>query len=162
LAAAGEDCRVGARGVHGDGSADAGRGPARLSRLIVSRSWRETITLSRYNTPMHIKTICPRCETTFQVDPALRGKKMRCPTAACRAVFEVRESGDLPAPAAPPAPTAAPPPSARPSGSVTDFVPMLQAEAIEAAPHPPPAPPPPPKRPARVEGLTTPPPVRTR
>jgi outer membrane protein assembly factor BamB len=90
---------------------------------------------------MHIKAICPRCESSYQVDPSLKGKRMRCPNPICRAVFEVRDPADVPvaAPAAPPPPAA----PAR-SGSVGDVVPMVAAEAAPppvAAPRPPVEPP---------------------
>ena len=47
---------------------------------------------------MHIKTRCPRCENTYQVDPGLKGKRMRCPNTLCRAVFEVQDVAQAPAP----------------------------------------------------------------
>jgi hypothetical protein len=141
---------------------------------------------------MHIKTTCPRCESTFQVEATLRGKRMRCPNPACRLVFEVREVAEPP-----PAPTSAAPPTQR-KGSVGEIVPILEAEQVESAPardppsaHPPgpsrgvqeivpllsaeavgPKPPPPaaPPAPARaprpapheVPSILVPPPVRTR
>lgn len=40
---------------------------------------------------------CPRCESKYQLDAAMRGKKMRCPNTICRAVFEVRDDADPPA-----------------------------------------------------------------
>jgi outer membrane protein assembly factor BamB len=98
---------------------------------------------------MQIKAICPRCESTYHVDPGMKGKRMRCPNAICRAIFEVRDAAETP-PAAPP--VVAPPQPATPprSGGVGDMVPILSAEA---APPPVPAPPPPPspleRQPAR-------------
>src|SRR5262245_12607054 len=82
---------------------------------------------------MHIKTVCPHCESTFQVDPGLRGKRMRCPNALCRAVFEVREVTETPAAAPPPPAPPIPRPSAR-SGNVGQMVPMLPAEAAPETP----------------------------
>jgi tetratricopeptide (TPR) repeat protein len=40
---------------------------------------------------MHITVYCPHCQSRYQLDPALRGKRMRCPNNLCRLVFEVRE-----------------------------------------------------------------------
>jgi hypothetical protein len=81
---------------------------------------------------MHIKTRCPRCESTFQVDPGLKGKRMRCPNPICRTVFEVRDDAQaVPPPTPPPPPPApAPTPSPKParSGAVGELVPILPAE----------------------------------
>jgi outer membrane protein assembly factor BamB len=82
----------------------------------------------------HIPVTCPRCQSTYQVEPNLRGKFMRCPNAVCRAVFEVKDEQ-------PPAPEPAPPASNAPapvtrnqlSGSVGEIVPILSAEAVEPA-----------------------------
>src|SRR5438874_11181307 len=68
---------------------------------------------------MLIKTTCPRCESTYQVDPALRGKRMRCPNASCRWIFEVHEVGTPPPPPTPPAaPASTTPPSSQRTGAV--------------------------------------------
>jgi outer membrane protein assembly factor BamB len=94
---------------------------------------------------MHIKTVCPRCESSYQVDPGLKGKRMRCPNPLCRAVFEVRDADQAP-PAPPPAPT--PPPSLPVrSGTVGDVVPVLTGEAVAPIPRAQPAAPPAPKPP---------------
>ena len=87
---------------------------------------------------MHISVACPRCQTRYQLDPNLLGKQMRCPNAMCRAVFEVREDGKQP----PPAATTDKPelPTTPMSGSVGEVVPILTAEAVQ-----------PPSKPARRE-----------
>src|SRR5207248_1502881 len=41
---------------------------------------------------VHITTICPGCQAHYQVDPSLRGRKMRCPNPSCRTVFEVQDT----------------------------------------------------------------------
>jgi hypothetical protein len=98
---------------------------------------------------MHIKTLCPRCESTYQVDPGLKGKRMRCPNTLCRAIFEVRDVAEAAAPAIAPPPAPVTPPTPARSGSVGDLVPILSAEvAVPEMPAPqprrqPPAPPPP-------------------
>ncbi|MDB5306965.1 MAG: hypothetical protein JWO38_1167 [Gemmataceae bacterium] len=107
---------------------------------------------------MSIVAECPHCETRFNLRPDLVGKAMRCPNLDCRQAFVVK-------PVAPPQPAPAPatetlptPPAAnapatprvdapRPvytSGSVGDFLPLVEAEAVSngsAAPKalPPPA-----------------------
>src|SRR5437867_6312705 len=94
---------------------------------------------------MHIKTRCPRCENTYQVDPGLKGKRMRCPNTLCRAVFEVQDVAQAPASPVQPSPPA---PTPVRSGKVGDIVPMLPAEAaapvappeVFRAPEPAPAP----------------------
>ena len=40
---------------------------------------------------MHITVYCPHCQNRYQVEPALRGKRMRCLNTICRTVFEIRE-----------------------------------------------------------------------
>jgi len=78
---------------------------------------------------MHIKTICPRCESTYQVDAGLKGKLMRCPNALCRAVFEVTNPAEPPPSTAPPIPTPPrPTPAPGQSGNVGDMVKVLTAE----------------------------------
>ncbi len=43
---------------------------------------------------MHLSVTCPRCESKYQLDAGMRGKRMRCPNTICRAVFEAREDND--------------------------------------------------------------------
>jgi outer membrane protein assembly factor BamB len=98
---------------------------------------------------VHITAVCPSCENSYQVEPTLRGKPMRCPNPQCRTVFTV-----------PAEPTAPQPPASngRRSGLVGDVVPLVSVEA-EAAPswHSPP----PVRRPANLPAapLSTPEPV---
>ena len=40
---------------------------------------------------MQITAICPSCQSRYQLTADLLGQKIRCPNAACREVFEVRE-----------------------------------------------------------------------
>ena len=88
---------------------------------------------------MHIAAVCPRCESRYQLDESLRGKRMRCPNPLCKTIFEVRVEGEPPAPEAP---KAAEPPPQKPApaitGSVTDMLPVLSAELAEPAPPKPP------------------------
>src|SRR5947208_1096333 len=86
---------------------------------------------------MHIVVHCPSCGSPYQLDPGLRGKRIRCPNAICRAVFEVREDNErservpevIPPPAPPP-----PKPSQPASPSVVDSLPILEAEVVVPAP----------------------------
>ncbi len=90
---------------------------------------------------MHITVVCPQCRSRYQVDDALRGKKMRCPNGKCRATFDVVEEGKPP-PAPPPAPKPAPKPAAPPpsprgqTGSVGEVVPILPVEPAAPPPRP--------------------------
>jgi outer membrane protein assembly factor BamB len=85
------------------------------------------------------------CRSTYQVDPGLKGKRMRCPNAICRHIFEVRDVAEPLAPIEPPptAPAPVPAPVPRQSGAVGDLVPILSAEIaaaeIVAPPRPKPA-----------------------
>ncbi len=101
---------------------------------------------------MHISIACPHCQTHFQVDPALRGRMMRCPNATCRQVFEVREDGppasavpdwrSAPPPRRDDGPETAPPPpaprepspraaSSRRARSSEVVVPVIEALPVE-------------------------------
>jgi outer membrane protein assembly factor BamB len=66
---------------------------------------------------------CPHCETRFNLQPDLVGKSMRCPNLDCRQVFTVQ-----------PVKPGKPSPGRNPSGSVEDFVPVVEAEAAKPAP----------------------------
>ena len=50
---------------------------------------------------MPLSVTCPRCESKYQLDAGMRGKRMRCPNPICRAVFDVRDDADVPAPSVP-------------------------------------------------------------
>lgn len=41
---------------------------------------------------MHITAYCPECQSRYQLNADLRGRNMRCPNAACQAIFVVREA----------------------------------------------------------------------
>src|SRR5262245_17242321 len=43
---------------------------------------------------MHLSVTCPQCSSKYQLDPSMRGKRMRCPNTLCRAVFDVRDDND--------------------------------------------------------------------
>jgi outer membrane protein assembly factor BamB len=45
---------------------------------------------------VHITVFCPECQSRFQLNADLRGRKMRCPNAACQQVFVVREASSGP------------------------------------------------------------------
>src|SRR5450631_3463764 len=101
---------------------------------------------------MHIAAVCPRCESRYQLDESLRGKRMRCPNPLCKIIFEVRAESDQPTAEVPKPSETAPPEKLAPTvtGSVTDLLQVLSAEM--AAPAPPavkqqPAAPPPVKKP---------------
>lgn len=81
---------------------------------------------------MTIGVECPHCETRFQLSDDLIGKSMRCPNSDCREVFTVAPlATTLPVPEPIPEPIAAPivPPLPQ-SGSITDFVPVFEAEPV--------------------------------
>jgi outer membrane protein assembly factor BamB len=85
---------------------------------------------------LSIVAVCPHCETQFTLSPDLAGKAMRCPNPDCREVFTVAEVGAAPAPEAippEPKPSSAPTVAAN-SGLLTDFVPVLEVEAVLPAP----------------------------
>src|SRR5262245_40838835 len=87
---------------------------------------------------MHITVFCPHCQSRFQLDAALRGKRMRCPNTICQMVFEVREE-ERPAVPLPDSekPTPEKPPSARhpvTSGRVGELVHVLPGEAVGSEP----------------------------
>src|SRR5437870_5522644 len=86
---------------------------------------------------VHITAVCPRCRNRYQLNPAMRGQRIRCPNPDCRETFEVQDadtafdrnqvgiaSGKI-----------------NKTGSVSDLVPLLPAEEVPGeAPPPPPAP----------------------
>ncbi len=91
---------------------------------------------------MLITAICPRCQTSYQVQDSLRGKPMRCPLMTCKHVFIV---GEEPRPQAEtPDSSVSPPSSAKTglsqqSGSVGELIPLLspeEGESPEAGPEP--------------------------
>src|SRR5471030_1399533 len=59
---------------------------------------------------MQLSVTCPRCESKYQLAAEMRGKRMRCPNAVCRAVFEVRDDGDPVMPSAEPTAVVTKPP----------------------------------------------------
>lgn len=82
---------------------------------------------------MSIVAECPHCETRFNLQPDLVGKSMRCPNLDCRQVFTVQ-----PVKAAKAAKPAKPGKGA--SGSVEDFVPVVEAKPARPKPKPVPNP----------------------
>ncbi|MBA4187025.1 MAG: hypothetical protein C0467_03310 [Planctomycetaceae bacterium] len=63
---------------------------------------------------MSIVAQCPHCETKFNLEPEMAGKKMRCPNFDCQQVFTVKP-GARPTEPPPPPPAAKPvPPSSNP------------------------------------------------
>lgn len=73
---------------------------------------------------MHITAICPHCQSRYQLDPSLLGKRMRCPNTICQAVFEVRQAYD----ASPASTAVSPAKSQGVKGSVGEVVPVLPVE----------------------------------
>ncbi|MBI3407124.1 MAG: PQQ-binding-like beta-propeller repeat protein [Planctomycetes bacterium] len=88
---------------------------------------------------MQISVTCPQCQSTYQLDPSMRGKRMRCLNTICRTLFEIKVDGEAEA-ATRSSPTA-PPPGAvgrvhsLQTGSVGDMIQVLPA-ALEEAPAP--------------------------
>jgi hypothetical protein len=70
---------------------------------------------------VHITTVCPFCQTSYQVQSALRGQPIRCPNAVCRKVFTIAPE------------TAVKAGASQRSGSVGDMVPILPAEPVTPA-----------------------------
>ena len=62
---------------------------------------------------MQRSVTCPRCESKYQLAEEMRGKRMRCPNAICRAIFEVRDDADPVAPTPAEPVTEAPPVEAK-------------------------------------------------
>jgi outer membrane protein assembly factor BamB len=88
---------------------------------------------------MQIKTSCPQCESTWQVDAGLKGKRVRCPNKLCRAIFEIKEA-EAPPPLIPPVgPVVQPAAPAGRSGSVSEMIGVLPAEMATPAAAPLPA-----------------------
>jgi outer membrane protein assembly factor BamB len=92
---------------------------------------------------VEITVSCPRCGSQYHLKPEMRGKRMRCPNAICREVFEVREKAEGPTETptdddgknsrrTPPRPD-----GNHGTGSVGDMVPLLSVETAaepESAP----------------------------
>lgn len=78
---------------------------------------------------MHITVHCPSCGSKYQLDPAMRGRRMRCPNSVCREVFEVREDAGTPARptgrATRPDEAVEPPARAYSTGQVGDEIPLI-------------------------------------
>ena len=89
---------------------------------------------------MHITVVCPQCKSRYQVDDALRGKKMRCPNNQCKAIFDVVAEGSVPPPPAPPPRPSPTPARSGQSGAAGDMVPLLSAEVAPRPPAPTPSP----------------------
>ena len=68
---------------------------------------------------------CPHCESQFQLSPDLLGKSMRCPNPDCREIFEVASGEEVAAAAASASPM---------SGSVGDFVSVVEIEPVRRSP----------------------------
>ncbi|HEY7311853.1 MAG TPA: PQQ-binding-like beta-propeller repeat protein [Gemmataceae bacterium] len=87
---------------------------------------------------MHIIAVCPFCQTSYQVQPTLRGQPIRCPNTACRKVFMI--APEPPAARGPTAQGSTPPGNGnQQSGSVGEMVPILPAESAAPVAEPKPA-----------------------
>jgi outer membrane protein assembly factor BamB len=115
---------------------------------------------------MPLSVTCPRCASKYQLDAAMRGKKMRCPNTICRAVFEVRDDSDVPAGPPPVAEPAPPPVAEKPKEAPPPPVVSKPIEApppVISKPVEPKPPPPAPPTPAKLDEVKeTPPPVVTK
>lgn len=96
---------------------------------------------------MHLSVTCPRCESKYQLDAGMRGKRMRCPNPICRAVIEVRDDNDPPVPTAPAPvevkPAEIPKPIAAPPMAAPKPVETKKPEPVKPRPVPKPVAPPP-------------------
>ena len=85
---------------------------------------------------MPLSVTCPRCASKYQLDAAMRGKRMRCPNTICRSIFEVRDDYDPPAPALPQVeakPVEAPPVMPKPvEAKPPKPAPTIEAKPVEA------------------------------
>src|SRR4051812_15807661 len=77
---------------------------------------------------VHITAVCPSCENSYQVDPSLRGKAMRCPNPQCRAVFTVPDEAPPAADGKRNEPERPPAGDGKRTGIVGDMVPLLAVE----------------------------------
>jgi hypothetical protein len=86
----------------------------------------------------HIATLCPHCNTRYQLQPEMIGKRMRCPNPLCREIFLVQEeavAGQEAEKPATPEKSVVPASEARPiTGTVGDMVPLLPAAPVEPLP----------------------------
>jgi len=96
---------------------------------------------------VNITTVCPHCQTSYQVPPSLIGTRIKCPNALCQKPFEVRDASTS-GRGATDASAASPPRAGgrregkvniplgptQVAGSVGEIVPILSAQAV-----PPPA-----------------------
>jgi outer membrane protein assembly factor BamB len=87
---------------------------------------------------VHITAVCPTCQSSYQLQPSLRGQTIRCPNPGCRKAFTVADAnggssaagGNGPSPGG----NGGGPPKGSGSGLVGDMVPVLPAEAAAALP----------------------------
>jgi outer membrane protein assembly factor BamB len=90
---------------------------------------------------MHLSVTCPQCESKYQLDSGMRGKRMRCPNPICRAIFEVRDDSDPKAEAPPVAPESLTPgPSPTRGEGRTDVAPTPAKVEVKKEPPKPPEP----------------------
>lgn len=87
---------------------------------------------------MQISVTCPQCQSNYQLDPSMRGKRMRCHNSICQKVFEIKPDGEPETPIKS-SPTAPPPgPVGRvhslQTGTVGDMIPVLSGAVEEAPP----------------------------
>ncbi len=77
----------------------------------------------------HLTVSCPSCGVSYQLDPELRGKKIRCPNTLCRTPFIVKDDSE---PDPPPEPNLTAPPPPQPTdqvtGTVGSMVPLVSIE----------------------------------
>ncbi len=109
---------------------------------------------------MKLPVVCPHCETEYQLDSGLQGKKIRCLNSLCQEIFLVEGSKkpevkkDLPKQKPPEKVTSAPP-KASSVEQILPFVSAQQADSPENSPADSPSEaytqPPPPVRGARVQ-----------
>lgn len=104
---------------------------------------------------MRLTVTCPECQSEYQVDSSLRGKRMRCPNPICRAAFEVKGPTLPHSPAVPVKPERTPTPDPRPSA--TPIQPDHSTPTVRS-PQPTPSTPKAPER--STPSWSTPPPIR--
>lgn len=81
---------------------------------------------------MLIPVTCPECQSVYQLEESMRGKRMRCPNVICRAVFEVPlDDANKPAENSVPQEEK---PKRDQASNVVNMLPVLPAEIAEPEP----------------------------
>ncbi|MGF1579596.1 MAG: hypothetical protein ACFCD0_09550, partial [Gemmataceae bacterium] len=81
----------------------------------------------------HLTVSCPACGVPYQLDPELRGKKIRCPNTLCRSTFVVKDDSEPESPPALPVPTSPLPQTTNQvTGTVGSMIPLVSTEPVSS------------------------------